>query len=231
MTIFRYALLRAMRNPLNLIATYLLPVALIFIRPVWTENAGVFSGFAFLALIIMSSAYLSSLSILTDKADGVIVRILSAPITMRRYLAENLLSCMVPLFVQISLISVLGAILYDWGATLSIAVFLCYTVLTLASVAMAFAWHCLFKGKEGNVIGFTMVLFLTAFLGGMTFPVEAFPGPLQYVGALFPAYWALRALRLIEELGTMSGEYWLAIAAMALFTIAFLLYGGKRRIV
>ncbi|MCL2562687.1 MAG: ABC transporter permease [Oscillospiraceae bacterium] len=230
MTIFRYALLRAIRNPLTLIATYLLPVVLILIPSLWEDGAFI-SGFAFLAILVMSSAYLSSLSILTDKADGAVLRILAAPVTMRRYLTENLFACMVPLFAQISLISILGAILYDWSLTLSLAVFLCYTVLTLASVTMAFAWHCLFKGAEGNIAGFSMVLFLTAFLGGMTFPVEVFPGPLQYVGAVFPAYWAMRGLDVVQELGTVSGEYWLAIAAMLLFAIAYLLYGGKRRIV
>ena len=237
MTIFRFALLRGTRNPLTLLCTYILPIALILIRPLWTGEdsglGGLFGGggFSLLTVVTMSSAYLMSLSILADKADGAIVRILAAPISMRRYLTENLAACAVPLLVQMTLISILGHVLYDWSATLSIAVFLCYTVLTLASVTMAFAWHCLFKGKEGSVVGFSMILFLTAFLGGLTFPVEAFPGPLQYVGAIFPAYWALRGLGAVLEMGAMDGQFWLAIAAMLLFAVAYLLYGGKRRLV
>ena len=234
MTIFRFALIRSTRNPLTLICTYLLPIVLILFRPLWAGPGmwgGFSGGFSLLAILTMSGAYLMSLSILTDKADGAILRILAAPISMRRYLAENLAACAVPLLVQMTIISVLGYVLHDWSATLSIAVFLCYTALTLASVTMAFAWHCLFKGKEGNTVGFPLMLFLTAFLGGLTFPVEVFPGPVQYVGSIFPAYWAMQALTAITETGIMNDRYWISIGAMGLFTIAFLLYGGKRRIV
>jgi len=172
-----------------------------------------------------------SLSILTDKADGAIVRILAAPITMRRYFAENLLSCMVPLFVQLIVVSLLGAILYDWGSILSIAVFLCYTILALASVTMAFAWHCLFKSKEASNAGFGFVVTLMSFLSGFLLPLEVFPGLLQYVGAMFPAYWTARGLHSVLETGAMTGDFWLSIVAMLLFAVAFLLYGSKRRII
>ena len=233
MTIFRFALRRSARNPLTLICTYFMPIALILIRPLWAGGIGFFpdGGFAILALLTMSSAYLMSLNILADKTDGAVIRILAAPITMRRYLMENLLSCAVPLFVQMGLVAILGAILYDWSVTLSLAVFLCYTILTLASVAMAFAWHCLFKSKADSGAGFSLVLFLTAFLGGVTFPVTVFPGLLEYVGAIFPVYWAMRGLRAVLDTGVMNEQFWIGIAAMSLFTVAFLLYGGKRRIV
>ncbi|MCL2827930.1 MAG: ABC transporter permease [Oscillospiraceae bacterium] len=233
MTIFRFALLRGIRSPLTLLFTYILPIVIILIRPMWIgEGLGLGAGgFTFLFMVTMLSAYLMSLSILTDKIDGTVLRILAAPIPMWRYLAENLLSCAVPLVVQMAIVSVLGHVLYDWSLTLSIAVFLCYTVLTLASVAMAFAWHCLFKGKEGNATGFSLVLFLGTFLSGLVFPTEVFPGLLQYVGTIFPAYWASRGLRDVLATGAMSGDYWLGIAAMLLFAVAFLLYGGKRRIV
>ena len=229
MTIFRYALLRGIRNPFSLLCTYLLPIVLILFRPFWTDGSE--AGFSFLVLVTIGGAYLMSLPIITDKTDGTVLRILAAPITMRRYLAENLLSCAVPLVVQMALISLLGMILYDWSLTLSFAVFLCYTVLTVASVAMAFAWHCLFKSRENSAAGFSLVLFLTAFLGGVTFPVEVFPGPLEYVGAVFPAYWAVRGIGTVLEAGALTEAYWLSIAAMFLFAAAYLLYGGKRRMI
>jgi len=117
-TIFRFALLRGTRNPLTLLCTYILPIVLILVRPFWTDGGAGFGalsggGFSFLTILTMSSAYLMSLSILSDKADGAILRILAAPITMRRYLAENLAACAVPLLVQMAIVSILGHILYD----------------------------------------------------------------------------------------------------------------------
>ncbi|MCL2547300.1 MAG: ABC transporter permease [Oscillospiraceae bacterium] len=212
-----------------MICTCILPLVFLFVRPFWTD--GNMNGISFIMLFLMSGAYLMSLSILTDKADGAVIRILAAPITTRRYLIENLLACMVPLVAQTALISLLGMALHGWSLALSFALFLCYTVLILASVAMAFTWHCIFKRKESSATGFSLLLFLTAFLGGATFPVEAFPGILQYIGAIFPAYWAIRGLESFIENGAMTATYWLSIGALLLFTAAFLLYGGKRRIV
>ena len=229
MIIFRYALLRGIRHPMSLLCNCLLPLVLMLIRPLWSD--GDTFGFALITFVAMSGAYLMSQSIITDKTDGAITRILTAPVTMRRYLVENLFACMVPLLVQTILIALLGFWLYNWTLTLSFAVFLCYTILTLASVAMAFAWHCLFKNKESSAAGFTIVLVLTAILGGLTFPAEFFPGPLQYLGAIFPAYWAMRGIRSAAEVGYLTNDYWLAIAAMMLFATAYLLYGGKRRII
>ena len=229
MTIFRYALLRGVRAPLSLVVNCMMPLILVLIRPLWADGAVL--GFGFIAFLIMSGAYLMSQSIITDKTDGAIYRILAAPITMRRYLAENLLACMVPLTVQMVLISLLGFILYDWSPAIAFGVFLCYTLLTLASVSMSFAWHCLFKSKENSGAGFGFVLTFMAMLSGMLFPTTVFPGPLQYVGAIFPIYWAMQGLNSVLELGAISAQYWLAAAAMLLFTAAFLLYGGKRRVI
>jgi len=229
MTIFKFALLRGIRDPLSLIVNCLTPLVLILIRPFWTDGS-VF-GFGLMIFLVMSGAFLMSQSILTDKLDGAIVRILAAPLTMRRYLAENLLSCTVPLLVQMALVSLLGFILYDWSLTLSFAMFLCYTVLTLSMVGMSFAWHCLFKNKENGNTGFIFVIMLTALLGGVVLPLELLPGVLEYVGVVFPVYWAMRGMRYVLETGAIGIEYWMSIAALLLFTAAFLLYGGKRRII
>ncbi|MCL2864350.1 MAG: ABC transporter permease [Lachnospiraceae bacterium] len=234
MTIFRYALLRGIRSPLSLICNCILPIFIVVFPPFWREN-GIGFGlgpFSLLMMVVMSGAYLMSQSILVDKSDGAIVRIMAAPITLRRYFAENVLSSMVPLVIQSMLVSVLGFILHDWTAALSFAVFLCYTVLTIASITMSFAWHSLFlsNDKESSGAGFVTLLLLVAMVGGLTFPVEAFPGPLEYVGAIFPPYWAVRAMTNVLDVGYISGNFGLDIGVMLLFSVAYLLYGGSRKI-
>ena len=229
MTIFNYALLRGIRSPLSMIVNCLVPLVIILIRPMWTDGSNV--GFGLMAFPVMSGAFLMSQSILTDKLDGAIIRILAAPMTMRRYLAENLLSCTLPLMVQMALVSLLGFILYDWTLTLSFGFFLCYTMLTLATVGMSFAWSCLFKDKDNSNVGFIFVIMFMAILSGVALPLEILPGVLQYVGVVFPVYWAMQGLNSVLETGAISAEFWLAMAAMLLFTVAFLLYGGKRRII
>jgi len=232
MTIFRYALIRGLRSPFSIACNCILPIALILIRPLWTGDMT--AGFFFIAFVIIGGTLMMSQSILTDKIGGTVIRILAAPVTMLHYLVANLLACMVPLLFQLILICILGSALYGWSTGFSLALFLCYTVFSLASVSMAFAWHCLFKDRDTSLNSFGILATFMALLGGLFTPLDILPDPLQYLGAIFPVYWAARGLDAIlaADIGSyVSGDYWLSLAAMLLFTTAYLLYGGKRRII
>ena len=232
MTIFRFALIKGLRNPGTLVFNCILPLALILIRPLWTGDFFL-SGFGLLMMVIWGGAFLMAQGILNDRADGALTRILAGPVSMFNYLVQNLLAFMVPLTVQVILVTLLGAILYGWGLTLALALFLCYTVFTISAVAMSFAWNCLFKTKESSFSSFGAMVTFGSFLSGAFMPVELFPeGILRYIGAILPAYWAMRGLNSLSLTEpTITGDYWLSILAMLLFTMAFLLYGGKRRLI
>ena len=232
MTIFRFALIKGLRSPGTFVFNCILPLALILIRPLWTGEF-FFSGFGLLTMIIWGGSFLMAQGILNDRADGALTRILAGPVSMFSYLTQNLFAFMVPMTVQVALVTLLGAVLYDWGLTLALAVFLCYTVFTISAVAMSFAWNCLFKTKDGSFGSFSAVVTFGSFLSGAFVPLEAFPeGVLRYVGAILPSYWAIRGLDTLSLTDlTITGDYWIAIAAMLLFTMAFLLYGGKRRMI
>ena len=232
MTIFRFALIKGLRSPGTFVFNCILPLALILVRPLWTGEIFL-SGFGLLVMVIWGGSFLMSQGILNDRADGALTRILAGPVSMFSYLTQNLLAFMVPLTVQVALVTLLGAVLYDWSLTLALALFLCYTVFTISAVAMSFAWNCLFKTKDSSFGSFSAMVTFGTFLSGAFVPLEAFPeGVLRYVGAILPSYWAVRGLNALSltEL-TITNEYWIAIAAMLLFTLAFLLYGGKRRMI
>jgi len=228
MTIFRFALIKGLRNPFTLVLNCILPIVVIFIRPVWTgEN--LLSGHGLLVMVIWGGSYLMAQGILADRESGALTRILAAPISMRNYLVQNLLAFMVPLTLQLALITVIGAILYEWSLTLALGLFLACMAFTASSVTMAFAWNSLFKRKESSFITFSAVVTFGIMLSGAFIPLDILPDALQNIGAVFPAYWAMQSLDSLIELGTMTGDYFIGIAAMALFSIAFLLLGGKRR--
>jgi len=230
MTIFKYALIKGLRSPGTFVFNCILPIALILIRPLWAGDIFL-SGFGLLIMLIWGGSFLMSQGILNDRADGALTRILSAPVSMFSYLVQNLLAFMVPMTIQVALVVLLGAILYGWGLTLALALFLCYTVFTISAVAMSFAWNCLFKSKDSSFSSFSAVVTFGAFISGAFVPIAAFPeGPLRYVGAVLPAYWAVRGVNSLAE-SAITNDFWISIAAMMLFTMAFLLYGGKRRLI
>ena len=233
LTIFRFAILKGLRNRTTLIFNCVLPIVLILIRPMWV-NGGVIGGnlasFGILLMTMWGGAFLMSQGILNDRVSGSIVRILSAPVTTLNYLSQNLLAYMVPLTIQTAVVSILGMILYDWSIQFAIALFACYTVFTISAISLSFAWNCLFKTKETSFSSFSALITFGIFLSGGLIPVEMFPGPLQYAGAVFPAFWAVRGIRVFFDYG-FSFDYFTSLAAMAVIAAICLLYGGKRRIV
>jgi len=230
MTIFNYTLLKALRNPLTLIFNCVLPILLVFIRPLW-EGEGMMTGHGLLIFIVWAGTFLMAQGILRDRESGALTRILAAPISMRNYLTQNLLAYMVPLTLQIMLITIMGKMLYSWTATFSAGLFLALAVFTVTSVAMSFAWNCLFKTKDSSFMSFSALITFGTMLSDAFVPLEFFPDSLQYVGAIFPAWWAMRAINSLSELGTMGADFWTGIAALILFALVFLLYGGKRRMI
>ena len=235
LTIFRFAIIKGLRNRATLIFNCLLPIVLIFVRPMWVADGGLFGGgnlasFGLLLMTMWGGAFLMSQGILNDRTSGSIVRILSAPVTTFNYLTQNLLAYMVPLTLQIAIVSILGMIFYGWSTEFAIALFVCYTVFTMSAIALSFAWNCLFKSKETSFSSFSALITFGSFLSGGLIPIEFFPLPLQYAGAVFPAYWAIRGIRTFSDYG-FAFDYFTSLAAMLLIAAICLLYGGKRRII
>jgi ABC-2 type transport system permease protein len=203
-------------------------LALILIPPLW--NSEYVSGFNYMTMAIMYGGFLIARGILNDKIDGSIVRILAAPVTTLNYLVQNLMACMAVLLTQIIIVVTLGSILYDWDASFALLLGLCYTIFASATVTFSFAWSCLFKNKEVSYAIFAVVMSVIALLCGLWIPLEILPDTLRYIGALFPAYWASSGIGNLLATG-VSAEYWLSMLAMLFFASAYLLYGGKRRII
>ena len=228
MSIFKFALLRNARNITSLTVICVFPLVLLLIRPLWIGEWQ--QGFYLIAMQIMVGSFILARGILDDRIDKTIYRILSAPISMYDYLMQNLLAYLLPLFVQILAIVIIGAMLYGWELGFSLALILCYTIFAIASVAMSFAWSCLFKNKYSNFAAFVMLATLVGFIGGFWFPVFLLPDYMRFVGMLFPAYWVSNGIYNLGEYGP-AGEYWLSLIAMLLFSAVYLLFGGKRRII
>ena len=232
MTVFKYALLRGLRSPMSIVVNFALPLFLIFLRNLWEgDNIALQDGFSFIGLLILFGSFLTARGIMNDKHDGTTTRILAGPTTTFRYLSQNLLACMVPLTATIVVVVTIGTILYSWQLSFAFALILCYTIFAAACVALSFAWSCLFKSKEASFSIFSVLAMFMAALGGLILPLSMLPDILRYFGAIFPAYWAAFGLDILQNYGAAAGRFWLSLGAMALFAIAFLLYGGKRRLI
>jgi len=231
MTIFKYALYNGVTKPLSLILNSVVPLILV----IFSDRVDFFGvndvAFYLLGFVIMYGAFLMANSIQKDKMEGVLVRILAGPVTLRSYLAQNFLAAIVPMIAVSAIVGLLGHLLHDWNATLAVGLVLVYVFLSATSIGLSFVWSCLFKDKEASLSGISIVITLSALVGGFMIPLSVFPDPIYYVGMITPVHWASRAIEQLLLYSEFTNMFWLGLLAMAMFSLAFVLYGSKRRLV
>lgn len=226
MTIFKFALLKSVKNPFTLLFNCALPLALILVPPLWAD--GTQAGFMLMVLAVWLGAFKISQGVLSDRQEGTIVRIMAAPVTMFGYLAQSLLAFMVPLSVQVALFSAIGWALHGWGPAFALLAAGAYLAFTVSAVALGFAWSCLFKHMETSQAAFTAVITFSAALSGVFVPLSMLPLPLQYLGAPMPSFWAVRGINAALETGAFGLQYAAAVAAMLAIAALCLAFGAKR---
>ena len=233
LTVFKHAMRNGITKPMSLIINSVAPIVLVIfsdrINIGFGGNFGVH--FFLLAFVIMYGAFLMANSIQKDKVEGVLVRILAGPITLRSYLAQNFLAAIIPMMVVSAAVGALGYLIHDWDAVVTIGMVLVYTMLSATSIGLSFIWSCLFKDKEASLSGISVLLTMSALIGGLMMPLQMLPRPAYYIGKVTPAHWASRAMTDLVIYGEFTQTYWLGLLALTLFTIAFILYGSKRRLV
>ena len=232
MTVFKYAMRRGFTSPASIILNCAMPLFLIITNGnIDQEAGGLFSsGIMLAAMMIMFGGFMMARSIQLDKLEGTIVRILAGPITMRSYLVQNFFSAMIPMTALSVIIGVVGIVRHNWDVNFAIGIALCYALLAATSIGLSFVWSCLFKDKEASVAAYSVLITLMAFLGGLMLPTAILPDFLGRIGMVFPSHWAARGIETVVAYG-MNGEFWLSLLAMLLFTAAFLIYGGKKRMI
>ena len=227
MTIFRYALLRCARSPASLIINAALPLLIVFLPTMWESES--LPGLFLIGLMVMFSAMPMARNFLNDRVSGVLTRVLSGPTSSRKYLAQTLLAYSIPIILPLWLIVGVGAVRHGWELDFALWLALSYAVYAAATVGFALAWSCLFRNNETSMSIMGVFISVIAVLSGLMIPLENLPGVLAYVGAIFPAYWASTAITNLRDYG-VNLMYWVSLGAMVLFTVAFVLFGGKRRI-
>ena len=231
MTVFKYALYNGVTKPLSLIMNSVVPIGL----ALFADRVNVFGAdnvvFFLLAFVIMYGAFLMANSIQKDKVEGVLTRILAGPVTLRSYLIQNFLAAIIPMIAVSAIIGAIGHVIHDWEVLFTIGLVLVYIFLSATSIGLSFVWSCLFKDKEASLSGISVVITMTALLGGFMIPLSMFPDPIYYIGMITPAHWASRAIEQLLTYNEFTNMYWLGLLALAMFTIAFVLYGSKRRLV
>jgi len=228
MTVFRFALRRAFRDPLNLLLVCALPLGAAFLPSV--EGLGLPLGFQMYGAIVLFDAFLLLRSVVDDGVSGVFQRIGAAPLTPLRYLGETLLAYALILFVQNAAMVGLGTLVQGGRLPAPPLLLLAYTVFSLTSLSISLAGGALFRDRDTAYQSLSAFLMVLAMIGGLFWPLEIMPPFLGRIATITPCYWLVEAVDTLRRNGPL-GHYALSLAVMVLFSIAFLLVGSRRRLV
>jgi ABC-2 type transport system permease protein len=226
MTVFRFALKRSFRNPLNILLLCVLPVGLVFVPVV--PGSILPLGFHLYGQLIMFVAFLMVRLTVEDRLTGVLTRIAAAPVSYVRYLWETLLAYGLLLVAQNAVVVGLGVVRYGRILGSPLLQFAAFASFSLTSIAFSLAGCSLFGRREFAYSSVPTAITFLSLLGGFYAPVDMMPEALQRAAMFTPPYWLISALSVLRR-GETLGRYVLSVAIVLLFALAFLVVGSRRR--
>jgi len=183
---------------------------------------------AVLEIILVTTLMLTTL-IQSDRENKTFVRTLIAPVTLRSYMFQNVLSFLLVAVIQVTLIFVL--LKYIIGIYLGSSVWLMY-LLYLSAAVLAVSLGVAVNAFTRNVVqaSFTgiFISFLLVTLGGSLWEHEQATALLRNIGKFTPAYWIMEGVSKVlkgEGLLAVGGD----IGLVLLFALVFFLLGTWKK--
>ncbi len=227
MTIFRFALIRAFRRPLNLLLICGLPLAAAFLpaAPGWVVPIG----FQMYGALLLFGAFLMLRSVVDDGASGLFQRIGAAPVTQFRYIWETFLAYALVLVAQNAIMVGLGVLVHGERLRSPLLLFVAFAAFSLTSLSISLAGGALLRNRDTAYQALSTLLMVMAMIGGFFWPLEILSPALRRAAMATPCYWLVHAMETLQR-GGPGGQFVLSLAVMLLFAIAFLLVGSRRRL-
>lgn len=183
-------------------------------------------------MIIMFMMYLSvnaASLIMEDKKFKTYERILTSPISMRKYMFGNILSFFAIIWLQIVVLFGLLMIVFrvDFG-TLLPHVLLFALIYSVVSVSLGMAIVNQSKSlKQASSIT-PLIVVPISMLGGCFWPVWVMPDMLQKLSSFIPVTWAAQGMEKILSGGSIASVSH-EIIILLLFSLVFFLLGSSKK--
>lgn len=183
----------------------------------------------FLIMGVFSIATFGYSFTVEDKESKIYYRIFTTPITLKKYMMENILTLLSVSFIQILLL--LSILKFGFKAYLGASFFNMFVVIfvfSLSCVALAVLLDSVSKtSRQLGVIG-TLIFTPFCMLGGCFWPIEIMPKPLKQISNFIPTTWALKAAEKILYDKVLSDVY-MEISIMLLFALVFFLLSSWKK--
>ena len=205
-----------------------------------TTRRAAFNPLAYIApamalLFLMYTVGLGARSLLLERDQGTLARLMATPTRESQVLGGKLFGTYLTGVAQLTILITATTLLFrlDWGSPLGLA------ALILAASAGATGWGALMAAvahTPSQVASLGAAVMLSfGILGGSFFQIDLGPPLLRALGRLTPNYWGLQGFTILANGGTLTdlarpiAALWLM--GLILFTVAVLIFrrGGLSR--
>ena len=168
-------------------------------------------------------------TLLLEREQGTLRRLLVAPVTKTAVLGGKLLGVFIAGVIQITVMILVGQFLFgvNWGQSpLALAAMVLSFSFAITSLGMLIA--ALVRTYAQVDALSTLIILPMAGLGGALWPIEIVPDFMQKIALWFPTGWAMRGFQDIIIRGLGLQDVLLEAGMLALFGIVFLAIGVWR---
>jgi len=154
-------------------------------------NQSIFS-IGFLVYFLIFISVITCGLILEDRKNGTLSRIFNSPISLKRYLFENLLSFICVGFLQVILVFLVFKFGFNfyYGDGLFNIMLLCFSFV-IVSITMGLLIVSVVKSPIQAYLTVGVLASPLAMLGGCYWPLDMMPGWLQNVSKFIPTTWVM----------------------------------------
>ncbi|HHX23978.1 MAG TPA: ABC transporter permease [Thermoanaerobacterales bacterium] len=224
MIIFKHALKRSFNQPLSILITLILPIAIIFIPSL---GNGYPNGLYLYGMLSLFSAFILSKPIVEERLSGIIIRISATPTKYISYLSSHLLAYLSILVVQ-NIIFILGIYIYwsdidiNYGFILSLN--FAYSIM---AIAFSLCWNSLFRSYNLSFGLFSGIASVMCLFSGISMPLKFIPKNIEKFIIVLPTYWLPYGLNSLHD-GKINSVL-IAHLVLLVYSGILLLIGSKRR--
>lgn len=177
----------------------------------------------FLIMIMLMSAINMSEIILLEKEKRTYFRLLSTPISTRKYLLANVLVNMIVMTIQVVITLTIMKSIFNIGLNMTYwEAAVVMLLFSLIAVGLSLVLISFSKSRSAASALQNLIILPTVMLSGCFWPVEVMPTTLQKIANFLPQRWTLDTLTKIQE-GHSISELSLHLLILFAFAAAFFL--------
>ncbi len=189
------------------------------------------TSFGFLIQFMLYMAVITTGLILEDKANGTFYRTFYGPVSIKRYMTENLAAFFTTAVIQsLGIISALVFIFKTYMGEIPLAIIGLFIIFSLVCITLGLLITSVLKKPIQAYVTVAVITTPLIMLGGCYWEFSLMPDILNKIGRFIPLSWVMRTVDAVLD-GSITGNILITnYAVLLLFALVFLIVGLVKKV-